>query len=160
MQFSQNDLDRLLAYGVALTHDRDTAFELLQSSLERFLGKAPADVQHPLAYLRRMMRNRFIDETRWHHRRDPVRFEEDLHSPTTEKELDELLVDEMSVAAVWQELSSSEREIVYFWALEDMTASEIALHLGIPRGTVLSRLHRLRHRLADKYSKSGNQHGS
>ena len=37
-----------------------------------------------------------------------------------------------------------EREILYYWAIEGMTAQEISRQIDTPRGTVLSRLYRLR----------------
>ena len=48
---------------------------------------------------------------------------------------------------MWSLLDPLEREILYYWAAEDMTAAQIASTLGTRRGTVLSRIHRLRSRL-------------
>ena len=77
-----------------------------------------------------------------------------------EESLEQIIVDKLTIERVWQSLNSAEREVVYLWAVEEMTASEIALHLDLPRGTVLSRLFRLRKRVAGKFSNkiSGDRH--
>ena len=48
---------------------------------------------------------------------------------------------------IWSRLDGCEREILYYWAVEGMTAAQIASTTGSRRGTVLSRIHRLRARL-------------
>jgi len=160
MDLNNNELNSLFAYGMTLTGNRDQALELVQACLARYLERVPdADtVQQPLAYVRRMMRNQFLDDQRWRSRRVEEEFDDAVHSPGIEQDLEALLVDEIAVESVWRKMNAAEREVVHFWAIEGMSAAEIALHLGIPRNTVLSRLHRVRLRLAYLQEKTGNQH--
>lgn len=43
-----------------------------------------------------------------------------------------------------------ESEVLYYWAIEGMTTQEIADQIDVPRGTVLSRLYRIRKRFDTK----------
>lgn len=65
--------------------------------------------------------------------------------------LEELIVSRDELQQVWSRLYAFEREILYYRAVEDMTAAQIASTLGSRRGTVLSRIHRLRARLRAKF---------
>ncbi|MGH9069967.1 MAG: RNA polymerase sigma factor [Acidimicrobiales bacterium] len=47
-------------------------------------------------------------------------------------------------------LSEDDREVLLLVAWEGLTPAEVALALGVPQGTVRSRLHRARHALADR----------
>ena len=64
--------------------------------------------------------------------------------PNTERELEDMMVDRLTLEKVWLELTAPEREVVFLLAVDGLSASEIALRLGQPRATVLSRLRRLR----------------
>lgn len=147
MTFDRDTLDQLFRYCLALTREREQARDLLHTALESYLRHRPADMQHPLAYIRRIARNHFYDLLR---RRGLIYFEP-LHDgdshPTNDRALESLMVDEITVRQLWQQFSAAEREVVFLWAVEGLSASEIALQLGEPRGTVLCRLHRLKLRL-------------
>jgi len=56
-------------------------------------------------------------------------------------------MDEQLVAALGQ-LPAEYQEVLLQWAVDDMSYKEIADALNIPMGTVMSRLHRARQRLA------------
>lgn len=151
MNFDRATLDSLFRYCLALTGEREDARDLLHNAVESYLHLRPADVQHPSAYIRRIARNRFYDELR---RLRVVRFEplpeQDIH-PSSERDLESLMVDEATVQQLWQHLGPAEREVVFLWAVEGLSASEIALQLGEPRGTILSRLRRLKLRLIEQF---------
>jgi RNA polymerase sigma-70 factor (ECF subfamily) len=53
----------------------------------------------------------------------------------------------MDVTAALAELSAEHREVLVLRELEGMSYEEIAAALGVPRGTVESRIHRARHEL-------------
>lgn len=151
MNFDRATLDSLFRYCLALTGEREDARDLLHNALESYLRQRPTAVQHPLAYVRRIARNRFYDELR---RLRVIRFEplpdQDIPA-STERELESLMVDEAMVAQLWHRLAPAEREVVFLWAVEGLSASEIALQLGEPRGTILSRLRRLKLRMAEQF---------
>jgi len=149
---SRTELDRLFQYCLALTGQRSDAQDLLHSTLESYLRKRPSGVDSPIAYIRRMARNRFFDELR---RRATVPFEsleiQDSEPAGIESELEAMVSDALSVERIWHELSAPEREVIFLWAVEGLTVSEIALQLGEPRGTLLSRLSRLKTRLRNAH---------
>lgn len=63
MRFDRETLNKLYRYGLSLTQDNDAAYDLLQNSIEKFLKKDRV-ADNPAAYLRKMMRNQFIDDCR------------------------------------------------------------------------------------------------
>ena len=157
MPFTRPELDQLFNYCMVLCVDRDNALDLLQQGLEKYLQQAPGDVLLPMAYLRRMLRNLFIDQQRHNNIIAFESLDENAHfSANSENDIANLLIDEMELDRILSVLTAAEREVLYLWAVEGMTATEIALSLGQPRGTVLSRLHRLRKRLVyDNPASSG-----
>ena len=149
MLFDRATLNRLYRYAYALSGGEAPAYDLLQDTVERCLRRPPGDLACPEAYARRVMRNRFIDLGR-RAKASPEQLDEkgdvellaiDTHC------LEQLMITRDQLEHVWTLLDAFEREILYFWAVEGMTAAEIASTLGSRRGTVLSRLHRLRVRL-------------
>jgi len=52
---------------------------------------------------------------------------------------------------MFQFLNPVEREILHLWAVEGMTTAQIAEQLDTPRGTVLSRIYRMRQRLIAEF---------
>lgn len=147
MNFDRTTLNALFRYCLALCGERESARDLLHDALERYLRNAPNNVQEPEAYIRRIAHNGFIDQMR-HRSAAKV---EPLDDPdalaSTERALEAMMVDKMTLETVWRQLTPPEREVVYLWAVDGLSAAEIALQLGVPRNTVLSRLYRLRLRM-------------
>ena len=147
--FDASDLNGMYRYCVALTGDASSAYDLLQDGLERYLRTHSPEVRTPMALLRRILRNRHIDVCRTNHDKDQDTLEAldrqavDIGFST----LENMLVAEQEVERIWAMLDPRERELLHLWALEGYTAQEVADLLKQPRGTVLSRIHRLRKRL-------------
>ena len=148
--FNEAELNRLYRYAFSLTNAEASAYDLLQSALEKYLRlsvtKLSGDDQ--LRYLRTMIRNRFIDQYRKEQRHPHQEFESvealisiDMPSP------EDVLIESEQIVDILASLSASERELLHLWALEEYTAKEIAEQLDCPRGTVLSRVHRLRRKI-------------
>lgn len=145
--FSRDMLDGMYRYCRALTGDDASAYDLLQDGLERYL-RLSDPVDHPEALLRRILRNRFIDTRRAAQRwgleplDDPaVALSHGFHG------LEEILIVQDDLQRIWQCLTPLERELLHLWAVEGYTMQEIAELVDEPRGTLLSRLHRLRGRV-------------
>lgn len=140
-------LDRVYRYCQALAGNRDDAYDLLQDAVESYLVSPAVRIDQPVAYLFRIARNRFIDQQR---RAGVVAFET-LEDPDSvagvEAELEKVVIDRDELERVWVRLTVPEREVLFLWAVEGMTAAEIARRLDQPRATILSRLRRARLRM-------------
>ncbi len=152
MTFDREALNRLYRFAYTLCGDETSAYDLLQDTVERCLAHPPGALVSPEAFARRVMRNRHIDLYR---RRQAA--PEDLHNDGDVELiaidvhcLEELIVSRDTLQRIWSLLEPMDREILYYWAVEDMTAAQIASLLGSRRGTILSRIHRLRNRLRDE----------
>jgi len=157
--FDRATLQTIYRYCVALCGDRDDAFDLLQSAVERNLRAAPVAIDHPQAYLRRIVRNQFIDRQR---RTGIVEFESLLDPEThasPERDLEAVVIDRIALERVWARLGPLERECLYLWAVEELSAAEIAQQLGEPRPTILSRLRRARLRILSEERETDGKKG-
>jgi RNA polymerase sigma-70 factor (ECF subfamily) len=142
-------LQRLFRYGYALTRDEDAAYDLLQDALEASLRKAPEHRDSAFQYVRSIMRHRFIDQYRRELRHPSVSFDANDDQPVNidPHALEDIVMAERRIEDVMAVLDPLERELLFFWAAEGCTAQEIADRTDSPRGTVLSRIHRLRQKL-------------
>ena len=140
-------LQQLFRYGYALTRDRDAAYDLLQDAVEAGLRKAPRNAASVMRYLQRIMRNRYIDQYRHHHRFPTVSLEEDALVSIDTRVLEDIVIAEQEIDNIMSLLDPLERELLYFWAVEGCTAREIAERTDSPRGTILSRIHRVRQKI-------------
>ncbi|MDJ0740637.1 MAG: sigma-70 family RNA polymerase sigma factor [Gammaproteobacteria bacterium] len=162
MLFDRDALNRLFRYAYALSGNEAAAADLLQDTVERCLQRPPRPLACPEAYAHRVMRNRYIDLRR----RREASPEHDAGDADAELLaidthcLEELIVSRDELQQVWSRLDAFEREILYYWAVEDMTAAQIASTLGSRRGTVLSRIHRLRARLRAEFGDPGAVEGA
>lgn len=158
--FDRPVLQRLYRYGCALCKDQDQAYDLLQHALEKYIrdgGKR--NYHHDVAYVRTVMRNRFIDEYRRSKRIAEDSYDDTSPIAINEASLEDIVIAQIDLEIVWHKLDPFEREIMYYWAIEGMTAKEIAIEINVPRGTVLSRIHRLRKKIevaldSSQYSRS------
>ena len=145
----QSTLQRLFRYGFSLTHDEDAAYDLLQDALEISLRKAPVNAAAAMSYVQSIMRNRFIDQYRRDHRHPTVSFDANNNQPVNidPRVLEDLVIAEVDAESIMALLEPMERELLFFWAVEGYTAQEIAMRTDCPRGTILSRIHRLRQKI-------------
>ncbi|MCL1050338.1 sigma-70 family RNA polymerase sigma factor [Shewanella abyssi] len=141
-------LQSLYRYCLCLTRHSAAAEDLLQTAIERWL-KSEAKPAHPRAYLRTTIRNQFIDDCR---RLKIIDFDPiDDHAPALLDEtcLEEITLQHDLIEYLFSQLNAAEREVLYLWAVEGYSAAEIASDLGQPRGTILSRLHRIKIKSVD-----------
>lgn len=143
-------LPALRRYAFSLTGTMADADDLLQSTVERLLTRSiPEDVALA-AWAFRICRNCWVDE----HRSRQVR-ERAVNDPALqesqqvdgEKQVHQQMTLE-KVNAAMGSLKDGQREIVSLVAIEGLSYKEVAESLGIPVGTVMSRLARARSALA------------
>lgn len=143
----EEQLHSLYQYCFALTHNPDEAFDLLQTGLEKWLS-ANKDQSKGEGYLRRIIRNQFIDDRR---RFNVIAFEpinESTPAMVTEGSIEQLMIDQQHTEILMAHLNAGEREVLFFSAVMEYSATEIAAELSQPRGTVLSRLFRIKKKLS------------
>ncbi|EPJ55277.1 MAG: ECF subfamily RNA polymerase sigma-24 factor [Osedax symbiont Rs2] len=152
--FDKALLNDLFRYALSLAHDEQQAYDLLQSCCEKVLQK-PVAMEQLKPYMFKVIRNQFIDQYRRTKLELVVDSELAQHTEIEEQnsllELENIMIDKQHVALILQELSHQDRELLYLWAIEGRTVQELAESTDTPRGTLLSRLHRLKNRLRQDY---------
>ena len=141
------EIPRLRRYARALLGHRVAADDLVQDTLERAWSRIgqwrpSTDLR---AWLFSIMHNLHVDQAR---RSTPPtcpvdEVNDDLQTRPTQT--DGLELNDLESAL--RQLPDEQREVVLLVALEGMSYSDIATMLGIPSGTVMSRLARGRERL-------------
>jgi RNA polymerase sigma-70 factor (ECF subfamily) len=141
-----DEIPRLRRYARALTGDAASADDLVQDTLERALGKwslwRPGKLR---AWLFSIMHNVFVNQVR---RPRPVDFPGDEALPdlsTRATQGDALELRDLAINLA--RLPPEQREVLLLVGLEDLSYEDTAKTLGIPVGTVMSRLSRGRERL-------------
>ena len=138
---------RLRRYARALAGNRDDADDLVQDTLERAWAKSGLwhGVADMRAWLFSIMHNLHVDGIR-RPKLATVMMDDDTPEVAMAPTQGERLA-VLNLQAALDLLPNEQKEIVLLVALEDMAYAEIATTLGIPIGTVMSRLSRGRERL-------------
>ncbi|PZP65160.1 MAG: RNA polymerase subunit sigma-24 [Azospira oryzae] len=141
-------MPRLRRYARALLGDRAEADDLVQDTLERAWRKAAlwrpgSDLR---AWLFAIMHNVFVNQTRTRRTNMEEPLDEAVleHPAASDAAAGAQLLD---LASALAKLPAEQREVVLLVGLEEFTYEEAARALGIPIGTVMSRLARGRERL-------------
>jgi len=138
---------RLRRYARALVGNREDADDLVQDTLERACAKSGLwrSVADMRAWLFGIMHNLHVDGVRRPKLHTLTLDDETPEVPVAPTQGDRLAV--LDLQAALEQLPVEQREIVLLVALEDMSYAEVATTLGIPIGSVMSRLSRGRERL-------------
>jgi RNA polymerase sigma-70 factor (ECF subfamily) len=139
-------LPRLRRYARALTGDVNRADDLVQDTLERALAKL--DLWQPgsdlRAWLFTLMHNLFINQIRVRRPQETV-MEDALDVPVSGGQMEALAARDIHAALA--RLPEEQREVLLLVGLEQFGYAEAAQVLGVPTGTVMSRLSRARERM-------------
>jgi RNA polymerase sigma-70 factor (ECF subfamily) len=129
-------------YGVI--GDREEAEDVVQEAFVRAVaaGQRFTTTANPEAWLRTTAIN--LHRSRWRKLRNFSRIKERLAAPRDVPGLD----DRVDVAEALRALPRQQREVVALHHLADLSVADIAHELGLPQGTVKSRLSRGRDALA------------
>lgn len=138
---------RLRRYARALARNRDDADDLVQDTLERTWTKSSLwrDVTDMRAWLFGMMHNLHVDGVRRPRLHTVAHDDDTPEIPVAPTQGDRLAV--LDLQAALEQLPVEQKEILLLVALEEMGYAEVAQTLGVPIGTVMSRLSRGRERL-------------
>lgn len=154
------ELDPLYRMARRLTRDSSGADDLVQETYARALRSRDNFSLQQFGikpWLLRIMYNLHLNRAD-RARREPQAVEDDaLEAGASTDGSAELPIDPSSFQAMDEQLvhalddlPEDYRAIILLWAVEELSYKEIATALEIPIGTVMSRLHRARHRLAEQ----------
>ncbi|WP_291844526.1 sigma-70 family RNA polymerase sigma factor [Bradyrhizobium sp.] len=144
----EQQIPALRRYALGLSRDDHTADDLVQDCLERaisrwFLRRQGGDLR---AWLFAILRNLYISSCRTQSRRaTSMAIEEIIASdgyPDPEARLET-----RDILVALDQLPEEQKSILLLVGVEDFTYEDVARMLGVPIGTVMSRLSRGRQRL-------------
>jgi len=138
----------LRRYAFALLRDRDRADDLVQDTLERALSRwllrrADGDVR---AWLFTILRNLHVSAWRRDRRYGPAMAIDETTMPAVAARQDAAL-EVRDVLAALDQLPEEQKSLLLLVGVEDFSYEDAARILGMPIGTVMSRLSRARQRL-------------
>ncbi len=144
------EIPRLRRYARALLRDRDAADDLVQDSLERALVRMDnwRTGESPRRWLFTIMHHLFIDQVRKVARRGeaallPLDTSEALSTPAVQAES----IASREIIDSLQAISPERRAALVLVAIEGFSYAEAATMLGVPAGTLMSRIARGREEL-------------
>jgi RNA polymerase sigma-70 factor, ECF subfamily len=145
-------IPRLRRYARALVGDRYAADDLVQDTLERAINKfhlwrPGSDLR---AWLFAIMHNVHVNQLRSRAARPETALDEGALLAQSAFDADRLEIRDMQSAIT--ALPVEQREVILLIALEQLSYAEVSRALGIPMGTVMSRLFRARERLRAQLS--------
>lgn len=161
-RYVEPEIELLYRVAVTMTGQHADAEDLVQDTLIRAYRAADRfDGAHPRAWLLTILRNTHRNRLRT---RLPVLWCDDpqerglLDGPADGPSAEELVVGEQFDAVVTDALRAlpdKHRAVVWLVDLHGLSYAEAARALGVPRGTVMSRLHRARARIRTRLVAAG-----
>jgi RNA polymerase sigma-70 factor, ECF subfamily len=153
--------EALFGYAVALTRDRDCARDLFQESVLRALAASSVPTCDTAfrSWLFSIMRNRSIDACRSDRRRrrgvDAISMDPpDWIRCEPEPDLAAVIVNQVAVRKAFAELGPLHRDVLALVDVAGFRYAEAASILGVPTGTVMSRVSRAREELCRRLSET------
>lgn len=138
----------LRRYAYALVRNHDAADDLVQDTLERALSRwslrrSDGDLR---AWLFTILRNLHVSTERQRQRRGP-HLDLDAAAPSGVAATQEMGLEMQDVLAALDQLPEEQKSLLLLVGVEDLSYDTAARVLGVPPGTVMSRLSRGRQRL-------------
>ncbi|MDY6984512.1 MAG: RNA polymerase sigma factor [Pseudomonadota bacterium] len=144
-------LPALRRFAWSLTNSVHDADDLLQNTVERLLVKGMPDGADLNKWAFTVCRNLWIDECRSRKVRGTVAWDQDEHDVVTvdgEKDM-QLKIEVAQINALLQQLPEEQHLVLSMVTVQGLSYQETADALGVPLGTVMSRLARARTRLVE-----------
>jgi len=141
----------LRRYARGLVSDRDRADDLVQDTLERAwsrfsMWQKRGEVR---AWMFGIMHNQFVDRLRAQRSRPEDSAGDDVPDvPQRPSQADALEVRDLD--RLLQRLPPEHREVLLLVGVEELSYQEVSIAIGVPIGTVMSRLSRARARLREE----------
>jgi len=137
-------LPKLFAFARVMLGEVEAARDIVQEAAAKALAAArvPSDTAAYRAWMFRIVRNAAIDEIR--RRRDP---DPEVHSSTNLWRFDDACIAKITVQQGLIRLGAEHREIISLIDIAGFSYADVAAMLGVPAGTVMSRIARAREAL-------------
>lgn len=155
------EIEVLLRVARSMTRNHAEAEDLVQDTLIRaYRGIGRFDGRHPRAWLLTILRNTHINRNR-RRRPDLLRDQEAtferLESDSATDRADVLVEQTIDgeILTALDTLSEDFRRVVELVDIDGLSYPEAAEVLGVPIGTIMSRLHRARRRIRDRLDRTG-----
>ena len=134
-------VDRLYATAVLILHDHALAEDATQETIVRAWRDLPSlrDPDRFYAWMRRLLTNVCADEGRRQRRRGAETTLLPIHEPAI-GDSSEALVSQDALERAFRRLSGEQRAVVVLHYYEGLSQREVADAMGLPLGTVKSRL--------------------
>nr|WP_246462174.1 sigma-70 family RNA polymerase sigma factor [Mesorhizobium sangaii] len=143
------EIPRLRGYARALLRDRDAADDLVQDSLERALSRMAnwTDGDTPRRWLLTIMHNLFVDQLRRakRHAQAVTTISETIDAIAKSPQTDRLVF--VDIFSALQQINPERRAALVLVAVEGLSYADARMTLGIPVGTLTSRIARGREEL-------------
>jgi RNA polymerase sigma-70 factor (ECF subfamily) len=157
-----SELEVLFRVALSITHDAADAEDLVQETLLRaYRSIERFDGAHPRAWLLTIMRNAHLNGLRRRRPellRDPDSHTEQIADPAGHAASAESIVMDGTfdsvVESAFNDLPERFRKVVWLVDIGGLSYEEAARAVGIPVGTVMSRLHRGRRRIREQLDKA------
>lgn len=159
------ELELLYAMAMRLTRDPDDAEDLVQDTLVRAVGALDRfDGRHPRAWLLTILRNTHINRVT--KKRPSLLFDPDavlasLETGGADDGVAETAlgrIPDLAMVSAMAALSEDHRRVLTLVDIDGLSYRETSELLGIPEGTVMSRLHRARRRVRDHLEDARHLH--
>ncbi|AEM88228.1 RNA polymerase sigma factor [Streptomyces violaceusniger] len=155
------EVEVLLRVAMSLTTQRADAEDLVQDTLLRaYRAVGRFDGRHPRAWLLTIMRHAEVSRRRQRRPRllDDPDTELERLVPARDATPEELVVDttfDEAVDAAFTALPLRDQQVVRLVHVDGLSYAEAAQVLDVPKGTVMSRLHRARKRIRNQLLAAG-----
>ena len=147
-------LPALRRYALGLTGNTAAADDLMQDCVERALRRIETleDDQRVAAWLRSILFNLFIDERRRFRSRGLEVEADELNAVVDIGAAPDMQQEASEVLRAAATLSPQHRQVLLMVGVEGLSYREVADEIGLPIGTVMSRLARARDQLRERLS--------
>lgn len=162
-QYVMPEVDVMYRVALSLTRKPADAEDLVQDSLVRaYKAIDRFDGRYPRAWLLTIVRNTHINRNRRRRPellRDPdLTMEREADTSTSGRTAEEIIVDQgfdAEVEKAFGDLPDDFRNVVQLVDIDGLSYQEAADRVGVPVGTVMSRLHRARKRIRTQLEEVG-----
>jgi RNA polymerase sigma-70 factor (ECF subfamily) len=140
--FDEKKLNKLYQFALSLCNNEQIAFDLVHDIVEKLLDET--FIFNKVAYAKKAIRHKYYDMLKSKAYTQSDIFEDDIPAIG---DIENNLDNKLQLDIVLEKLSDQDREILYLWAVEEYTTQEISKLTGIAKGTITSKLKRLRDKL-------------